>query len=128
MRARILDQAEWPRLAGTEAETLWPHLPASASVVVVEDEGRIVGCHVLMLVLHAECLWVHPDYRKRTRVAWRLWQAVKDAAKSRFGADGVQTAALSDEVRGLLAKVGGVPLPGDHYMVSFQEAVCPSPQ
>lgn len=117
MTARILAPHEWPKLAGTEADTVWQQLPASACVVAVEDDGRIVGCHVLVPVLHAECLWIHPDYRKRSSVARRLWSAVQREAMARFGAVGFQTAAVDDQVRGLLQHVGAVPLPGDHYMV-----------
>lgn len=121
MTSRILPQEEWPRLAGTEADTVWMQIPASACVVVVEDEGELVGCHVLVPVLHAECLWIHPDYRKATSVARRLWAAVKQEATVRFGAVGFQTAAVDDDVRGLLRHVGAVPIPGDHFMVPLKE-------
>jgi ribosomal protein S18 acetylase RimI-like enzyme len=121
MTSRILDSSEWHRLAGTEADAVWRDLPASACVVAVEDDGMIVGCHVLVPVLHAECLWIHPNYRKRSSVARRLWAAVKQEAMDRFGAVGFQTAAIDDQVRGLLAHVGGVQIPGDHYMVPLRE-------
>lgn len=121
MTTRILPAAEWSRLAGTEADTVWQTLPASACVVAVEDGDQIVGCHVLIPVLHAECLWIHPDYRKRFRVAARLWSAVKAEAVSRFGAMGFQTAAVDDTVRGLLDHVGAIHIPGDHYMVPLKE-------
>lgn len=121
MIARILDSSEWHRLEGTEADTVWRDIPPAACVVVVEHEGEIVGCHVLVPVLHAECLWIHSDYRKRSSVGRRLWAAVKQEAMNRFGAVGFQTAAVDDEVRGLLDHVGGVPIPGDHYMVPLKE-------
>jgi len=121
MISRLLPSDEWWKLAGTEADTVWRDLPASACVVAVEDDGVIVGCHVLVPVLHAELLWIHPAYRKRSSVARRLWAAVKQTAIDRFGAVGFQTAAIDDEVRGLLSHVGAVPLPGDHYMVPLKE-------
>jgi ribosomal protein S18 acetylase RimI-like enzyme len=121
MTSRILPPEEWSRLAGTEADAVWEQLPASACVVAVEDDGVIVGCHVLVPVLHAECLWIHPEYRKRSSVARRLWSAVQREAIDRFGAFGFQTAAVDDHIRGLLSHVGAVPLPGDHYMVPVKE-------
>ncbi len=121
MNTRILPQAEWEKLAGTEAETVWRDLPESACVVAVEDDGVVVGCHVLIPVLHAEMLWIHPDYRKRSSVARRLWTAVQQEAIDRFGAMGFQTAAVSDDVRGLLHHVGAIQIPGDHYMVRLKE-------
>jgi N-acetylglutamate synthase-like GNAT family acetyltransferase len=114
---RILPREEWPRLVGTEAETVWPQLTDAARVVVVEHDGAIVGCHLLQPVLHAECLWIHPDYRKRASVARRLWAAVQQAARQHFQARWFATGAASDEVRALLAHVGAVRVDGDHYMV-----------
>ncbi len=117
MKARVLPKEEWPRLRGTEAETLWPYLnPNRSSVIVVEDDGIIVGCHVLMYVLHAECLWIAPEHRGKTSVARRLWAAVQRAARS-CDVHALMTAACDDNVRGLLAHVGATQVPGDHFMV-----------
>ncbi len=117
MITRVLPKEEWPRLRGTEAETVWPFLDAErASVIVVEDEGLIVGCHILMYVLHAECLWIHPDHRGKSSVARRLWGAVQRAAIS-CGVHALMTAACDDNVRGLLAHVGATQVPGEHFMV-----------
>ncbi len=117
MTARILPPEEWPRLAGTEAETIWPQLTSAARVVVVEQDGQIIGCHLLQPVLHAECLWVHPDHRGRSSVARRLWRAVQQAVRDEFGVTWFATDACSDDVRALLAHVGAVKLESDHYMV-----------
>ena len=115
MTTRVLPPGEWPRLAGTEAESLWPLLnPASASVLVVEDEEAIVGVWVLMSVLHAECLWIAAEHRGKTAVARRLWSGMQRVATDR-GAKVVATAAISDDVRALLEHVGAMKVPGDHY-------------
>lgn len=120
MIARVLPKEEWPRLRGTEAETLWPYLnPARASVIVVEDDGIIVGCHVLMYVLHAECLWIAPEHRGKSSVGRRLWRAVQNAVKS-VGVDSLVTGACDDTVRGLLAHVGATKIPCDQYVVPIQ--------
>lgn len=121
MRARTLPKAEWARLSHTHAAVPWEQLdPESTSVIVVEtDEGNIVGCHTLTYLLHAEFLWIHPDYRKRPSVARRLWDAVRVTVK-RCGARGFITAAVDDEVRELIAHVGGKQLPGEHYLVEVK--------
>lgn len=112
---RILPPAEWHRLDGTEAGRLT--LPVSARVVVVESNGAIVGCHVLTPILHAECLWVHPDHRGKTSVPRRLWAAVQRAVRQEFGVEWFWTAAVSDDVKRLLAHVKAEAIPGTAYMV-----------
>lgn len=120
MTTRILPPAEWARLAGTEAETIWPRLdPARASVLVVEDGGAIVATWILMSVVHAECLWIAPAHRGRTSVARRLWAFMHRTARA-MGVPVVATAALSDEVRGLLEHVGATKVPGDHYAMEVR--------
>lgn len=107
MRTRVLPVEEWPRLKHTDAETVWPMLdPDRTLIVVVEDDGLIVAHHILSFVLHAECLWVHPDYRKGL-AGGRLWQAVKRAVLAGMRTRGFWTAAETDEVKALIAKVGG---------------------
>lgn len=117
MITRVLPPDEWPRLVGTEAETIWPNLdPMKSRVIVVEDNGQIVGCHVLSWVLHAECLWTHPDHRGKAGVARRLWPAVKVNALE-MGASVIATAANSDVVRELLAHVGAEQVLADTYVM-----------
>ena len=116
MTSRILPREEWDKLKGTEAELVT--LGTTSTVVVVEDdEGQVVGCHVLQAVLHAECLWVHPDHRKKAAVARRLWWSVRNVAQQLFNAEAVWTASLSKEVDGLLEHVGATAIPGTHYLV-----------
>lgn len=118
MTTRVLPAAEWGRLAGTDAAPLVPAFTDATRVVVVEHDGQIVGCHVLQVLLHAECLWVHPEHRRKASVARRLWAAVQREVREHFGVRAFATAAVSDDVRALLAHVGAVRLEGDHYMVS----------
>lgn len=118
MTARILPRGEWERLKGTYAEAALPLLFENAKVVVVEDDhGQIVGCHLLQPVLHAECLWVHPDHRKRAAVPRRLWMKVQQVARECFGAQALCTAAVDDDVERLLAKVGATPVDARFFMV-----------
>lgn len=124
MTTRILPQHEWPKLMGTEAESVWPHLdPMKSHVVVVEDDGQIIACHVLMQVLHAECLWVHPDHRKPavTRVLWNMVQRTAQ----RLGAKSIATAANDERVKRLLAYVGATKLEGEHYVIPMEGPCLP---
>ncbi len=117
MTSRQLPPDEWHKLTGTEAEQLYPLLnPETTAIVVVEDGDRIVGCHVLMWVLHAECLWIHPDHRGKSSVGRRLWGAVQKTA-IRAGVHALMTAACDDRVRKLLKHAGAARVPGDHFMV-----------
>lgn len=120
MTQRVLPVEEWPRLKGTDAEAIWPTLdPQRTVIVVIEDQGVIVAHHILLFVLHAEALWVHPDYRK-SMVGGRLWQAVKRAVLG-CGARGFVTASIDAQVDGLIASVGGVELPGKHFVINVED-------
>lgn len=125
MRTRLLPPEEWPRLAGTELETVWPHLSgASAQVIVVEDElGNICACWCAFTSVHVEGLWIAPAHRLRASVARRLWQAMRRHVFS-LGSGAVMTAALSDDVRELLETAGATKLPGDHYVLPMGERRC----
>lgn len=120
MTSRILPHGEWPKLAHTEASEVWRHLdPLKAWIIVVEKDGAIVGCHVLMSVLHAECLWIDPAFRGRPSVARRLWMAVQARAKA-LGAHTLVTGACDDKIRGLLAHVGATKLAGDQFVIPLK--------
>lgn len=117
MTTRLLDRAEYPRLLGTELETVWPHLPPSARVIVVEDaQGAIVGCWALFTSVHVEGVWVSPEHRGRGRVALKLLTAMRAQARD-MGAAAVMTGAVSDDVRGLIAHLHGTRVPGEQYVI-----------
>jgi ribosomal protein S18 acetylase RimI-like enzyme len=116
MTARILEPNEYHRLAGTEADGVWPHLTEEAKVVVIEDAGEIVGCQILQPVLHAECVWVRPDHRGRG-VVQQLWAAVQRAAVVHFGVKAVVGSAVDDRMRAVLRHLGAVRVAGDLFTV-----------
>lgn len=118
MTSRILPPDEWPKLAGTELEAVWPVLNADATVLVVEDEGRIVGCWAILTYVHVEGLWIAPAYRKQASVGRRLWFGML-AAVRRLGADRVITGAMTQDVRDLITSAGGALLPGDQYVLAI---------
>jgi hypothetical protein len=121
-QTRMLPPEEWSRLAGTEAESVW-HLfdPTNTRVVVIEDGDAIVGCWVLLRVIHAECLWIAPSHRCKVGVIKRLLRGMKTLA-SGWGATQVVTAAMSDDVRTLIGKFGGTRVPGEAYVLPVGEA------
>lgn len=117
MITRILPESEWPKLIGTEAEAVWPHLdPGKSQVIVVEDGDQIVGTWTLMYVLHAECLWIAPSHRKGASVGRRLLSALHAMAK-KMDVGTVATAAQTDDVRAMLDHIGAQKLVGDHYVM-----------
>ena len=62
---RVLSQAEYGKLAGTDLAAIVPHLPVMARVLVVEDAGAIVASWALFPVWHAEGISIDPAYRTR---------------------------------------------------------------
>lgn len=119
MTTRVLPRDEWPRLAGTEAETVWPYLdPARTSIVVVERDGVIVGCHVLSFLLHAECLWKAAG--TGAGVSRCLWTAVQREARERWDVQAVVTGAEDDRVRQLLTHVDARSL-GEQFVIPLGE-------
>lgn len=116
MTSRLLPRDEWARLAGTELETAWPVLPSDAQIVVVEDEGAIVGCWAVIRYVHVEGLWIADAHRKRAGVGRRLLAGMLHAVRA-LGADRVITGAMGEDVRRLIAHAGGSLLPGEQYVM-----------
>lgn len=127
MRTRVLPVEEYGRLRGTEAEAVADHLPMTARVVVVEAGDAIVGCHVLLPILHAECLWIAEAHRGKAAVARRLWAGVQRECRE-LGAPRFVTSAIDDRTAALLAHVGAVQLDGMHFVVPVKEERSCQPQ
>lgn len=116
MTLRILPRDEWPKLAGTELEAVWPHLPETACVVVVEDNDRIVGCWAIYRLVHCEGAWIDPEYRGNPRVVRRLISGMANVAQA-MGGHTVLTAALTEDVATMIGKLNGQELPGRHFVI-----------
>lgn len=114
MTARILPRDEYSKLAGTELETVWPLLPETAVVIVVEHDAQIVGTWALFPLTHVEGCWIAPEHRGKAVVAGHLVRTMRAVARS-MGARAVVTASTSIDVSSLLAKLGAVQLPGEHF-------------
>lgn len=126
MTTRILPANEWHRLSETQLPALLPYVrPEDAQIVVVELEGRIVGCIAVLRVVHFEGFWVAPEHRGRVGVMRGLLDAMFATAR-RWAPAWAMAGAASDDMRHILtAHLGALPIPMDLYAVSLQqETVC----
>lgn len=115
MTTRQLPKEEWvSKLVGTELESVASILPDTTRVVVVEDDGAIVGCWAFFPVIHGEGLWIADSHRGRASVGRRLLTEMIKTVES-MGASVINTAAMTREVQHLLTHIGAVELPGTHY-------------
>lgn len=120
MTSRVLPAGEWSKLAHTDFPAMLPYVtPEDVQIVVVEDADRIVGCWAVMRITHLEGLWIDPAYRGKASVGRRLLTETVRLARS-WSARWVWTGAQTDDVRAMLAKVGGVRLPLDSYVVPLE--------
>jgi len=114
---RVLPHEEWSRLGRTSLRKIWGRLdPARNTIVVVERRGAIVGTVMLMQAVHAECLWIAPDHRRKASVLRRLRARAFVEARQQ-GAPTLLAAALSTRMQRLLVKLGARPLPGVHMVM-----------
>ncbi len=122
MTSRILPPEEWPRLP--DGATVWPLMdPARGQILVVEEDGAIVGTLTLLQVTHAECLWIAPSHRRRFGVMKRLLDGMWTVARA-LPVRAIWSGALSDTMRDILTRIGGVPVPGDSYVFAVKESKC----
>jgi N-acetylglutamate synthase-like GNAT family acetyltransferase len=118
---RVLPHNEWSRLAGTELETLAPILnPETTRIVVVERDGVIVACWAVTIMVHLEGIWIAPSHRKSASVGRALLQSAREQVRA-LGGRWAITGATTDDVRGLISKLGGERLPGESYIVPIPQ-------
>lgn len=117
LSTRLLPPEEWSRLADCGLGDLWASLPpATTRIVVVEEDGEIVGHVTGVLMLHAEGAWIAPRHRKRVAVWRRLIEGFWRLADG-WGCRAAWASAASDEMRHVLARLHGAPVTGDHVIV-----------
>ena len=119
MNSRILPRADYARLVGTDIETLLPMLPGSR-VIVVEDDGEIVGHLMLAPMWHAEGFGVVASHRGRG-VDTMLVSAMHAEARS-MGVKTVFPAAADDQMAHYVTRHGGVEIPARWFAVAVQES------
>jgi N-acetylglutamate synthase-like GNAT family acetyltransferase len=114
---RVLSDEEWRRFEGTDmAPALAGFEPEQTRIIVVEDEGKIVGRWVVTRWVHVECVKIEPNAMNRGNIALRLVRAMHHEARQ-LGAKAVITGAPDETVRDLLARLGAVPMPCDEYIL-----------
>lgn len=93
MTTRILPHEEWPRLTGTYLEPLWPLLkPDTCSVLVVEEDGEIVGTWALMSVMHVE------GFSAKNGAVFRALLRGMKVEANKHAVTTVMTASVSDKI------------------------------
>lgn len=124
MKSRILPPEEWERLEGTEVESIVPGLdPKHVAVLVVEDGDRIIGTWVLMRMAHVECFWIAPEHRGKAGVAARLLRSMRGLLMD-WGTPCPLTASVTPEMTKMIKRLGGLPLPGEHFALPLGGSIC----
>lgn len=125
MTTRVLDPDEWmEKLSGTDLPALLPFCtPENTSVVVVEEDGRIVATMGVLRVTHFEGVWIDPEHRGNAGVVRRLLKASTDIALG-HGEQFVFGGASDDRMRDILGRLGGVRMPLEFYALSIGSQEC----
>lgn len=124
MTSRILPPTEWYRLDEVGAETVWKMLdPERGQILVIEDQGQIVGTLTLMSVLHAECLWIAPAHRRGFGVIKRLLDGMWRTARQ-SGATALWSGSVSDTMTNILHRLGASEVPGRSFVFPVKEDTC----
>ena len=121
MTTRILPVEEWPRLDGTLLDPSWRTFePENVRVVVIEHEGRIVGCTAFLKVWHVEGTWVAVEHRGKAGVLRRLIRAAKALCLDLRTRE-VWMMTHTPETAALCRRFGSVtPLTCDHFAVMME--------
>jgi N-acetylglutamate synthase-like GNAT family acetyltransferase len=119
--SRVLPPQDWPLLDEVGAETVWKLLdPSLAQILVIEDDGQIVGTLTLMSVLHAECLWIKPSHRRGYGVIKRLLDGMWSAAHTK-GVSALWAGSTSDTMTNILHRIGASEVPGKSFVFPVRE-------
>lgn len=116
MTSRVLPQSEWSRLDAAGAETVWKLLdPDKAQILVIEENGEIVGTLTLMSVLHAECLWIKPSHRRGYGVIKRLLDGMWSESRA-MGFRALWSGSLSETMTDIMHRIGASEVPGKSFV------------
>lgn len=120
MTARELPPAEWPRLADTELRAVWQTLPpAKATVMVVEEEGAIVGTCVILPTIHVDGFAIAESHRNGLGVFRLLAHKVSDCLAA-TGVENVIAGVESARIETMVRRVGGVEAPMRMFAVPVE--------
>lgn len=117
MIARVLNPEEWPILDETHPAQLAQSLPdGAASVVVVEEAGKVVGTLTVAQITHLEGLWIAPEHRGNPVLAMALVEAAfSEVRKSK--ADWAWGASDTEHMSDIIRRVGGKEIPVKSYVI-----------
>ena len=72
LRERDLPEAEWSKLGLSKLP------PTGSRVIVVEEDGRIMGYWCVITAVHLEPVWIDPKYRGNPSMVRKLWRGVRN--------------------------------------------------
>jgi len=125
MRARVLPTEEYARLERTGIP-LFPRVrPEDVSVVVVEDEEKVIASMTVLRASHFEGAWIDPEHRN-AGVTNALLELSKDVARCQ-GSEWVFAGAADDQMRGILGRLGANKVEMDLYVLDLGGGECPKP-
>jgi acetyltransferase (GNAT) family protein len=120
VRTRAIPCGEWDRLP--ERPSLLDHVhPQDAQVLVVEDEGRVVGYLLAARVTHLEGLWIESEHRNKAAVGRALRNAALGLAK-RWGHSWAWAAADTPLMKRVLERMGAAKLALESYVFKLEGA------
>lgn len=93
----------------------------AVAAAAINGDGEVVGVWCAMLVLHAEPIWVRPDYRKHPSLLKRLWGAFREIASDLGARQAVSVVLESNRETVRLAEwVGAEKLKGSVWMLNME--------
>ena len=122
MMARILSPEEWSKIEDLElSQLLRSCAPENAAVIVVEDDGEIIGAMGVLQITHLEGVWVKPERRKGVvlRPLLRMAMALARARGESFMFGGAANG--DDRMDGLIRRLDGHPMPLRFYAMPVKE-------
>jgi len=115
---RILPPEEWHRLEGDIAP-LVPRLnPSRTVILVVEEDGAIVGRLLWLKADHIEGAWIAPSHRGKAAVLRSLWCRAQALIRASGGVTMIVAADRPDMATMLEKR--GTPFPAQEYVICLR--------
>ena len=117
MKVRTISPSEYGKLPVSTSALLEHILPQDVTVIVVEEDGKVVACSTIQRLTHINGVWIVPEKRGGAGVARALLDATMAEAESRSG--WVLAATENHVIRRVLKWLGAVELPQNPGMSGF---------
>ena len=121
---RALPPDEWFKLEGTLLGQAWPSFDPEADIVlVVEEDGVIVGCTSFLPRWHMEGTWIYPGHRNTVKVGRPLLSAMYAMAQQ-LKAKELIMVSVDPDVSAMCQRLGSssMLMHGDHYSIGLGHA------